>query len=219
MSDSKLKKSSLIPALTALIFTLVTFILLPLLETIHIRSADILTLRTVNTLPLEPPPPPIPKREPPPEKPKKRDLSKPKLIKQRRLLPINAILDINLGIAAVGGDFQMNFDITDPGSGTFTNTIFGLSDLDDMPTPITRASPVYPIQAKMRRIEGMVMLEFVVTEDGTVEDIYIVEEHPENIFSNAAKRAVKYWKFRPGIKNGEPVAVRVRQKLTFKLDD
>ena len=36
---------------------------------------------------------------------------------------------------------------------------------------------------------------------------------------NAAVRAVKRWRFRPGTRNGAPVPVRVRQKITFRLED
>ena len=99
-----------------------------------------------------------------------------------------------------------------------SGTVFRLSDLDRKPVPLVRFRPVYPIQARMRGQEGAVVLEFTVDAEGKTRDIEIRFSQPGNLFDSSAIRAVKRWQFKPGMKNGRAVAVRVRQKLTFTLE-
>ena len=61
-------------------------------------------------------------------------------------------------------------------------------------------------------------LFFVVDVDGSVQDFYVVESIPEGVFDQAAIDAVRQWEFEPGLHEGMPVAVRVRQTLTFSLE-
>lgn len=84
-------------------------------------------------------------------------------------------------------------------------------------TPIVQMSPVYPIQAKRRGIEGYVVLEFIVNESGEVQAPKVIESHPPGIFDQAALRAASYWRFKPKLKDGQPISVTVRQKLQFRL--
>ncbi|BCX81233.1 periplasmic protein TonB [Methylomarinovum caldicuralii] len=83
--------------------------------------------------------------------------------------------------------------------------------------PVARIPPVYPPEAKRRRIEGYVVVEFTVTETGEVKNPKIIESRPPGVFDRAVLRAVRHWRFRPKKWDGRPVAVRAQQKLEFRL--
>lgn len=86
--------------------------------------------------------------------------------------------------------------------------------------PIVKVAPVYPRRALSRGIEGYVILEFMVTKLGTVENIQVVEANPPGYFERAAIKAASRFKYKPKVINGEPVDVAgVRNQITFKIDD
>jgi len=86
-------------------------------------------------------------------------------------------------------------------------------------TPLAMLPPQYPPAALMRGTEGWVRVLFLVTEEGLVEDPVVIEAEPKNVFNNAATAAVSRWRFRPVIRDGEPVAVRAQVKVDFDLPD
>ena len=78
--------------------------------------------------------------------------------------------------------------------------------------------PIYPRRALTRGLEGFVLLEFVVTETGSVRDPVVLEAQPPGVFNRAAIQAVLKFKYKPKIVDGEPVAVSgVQNKITFEL--
>ncbi len=84
-------------------------------------------------------------------------------------------------------------------------------------TALVRIPPLYPPEARSRRIEGRVVVEFTVTERGEVDGPVIVESHPPGVFDQAVLNSVRRWRFKPKEQDGKPVAVRARQPLEFKL--
>jgi protein TonB len=86
--------------------------------------------------------------------------------------------------------------------------------------PIVKVQPIYPRRAAERGVEGYVLLEFTVTELGTVANPVIIEEDPPGYFGRAALNAARKFKYRPKVVNGEPVPVSgVRNLITFELED
>ena len=89
--------------------------------------------------------------------------------------------------------------------------------------PIVKVAPVYPSRAMSRGVEGYVIVEFTVTELGTVIDPVIIEAfdtngNPTTLFNRSALQAVVKFKYKPKVVDGNPVAVRgVRNKLTYNL--
>lgn len=136
------------------------------------------------------------------ERPKKRDTPPPppKLTSSRRP-PKQQPIDVNIG------DVGLNID---PSGGYRSD-----SDVQ----PIVRIPPQYPIRAAERGIEGWVLIEFTVTETGSVIDPVIVDADPPSIFNRAALRAVVKWKYRPMMVGGKPVAWKTQVVLTFELED
>lgn len=82
------------------------------------------------------------------------------------------------------------------------------------PKVIREAKPQYSQDALRNRIEGEVILEAVVTEEGTLDDIRVVKPL-ETSLDQAAIDAALEWRFEPGRKNGD--AVRVRVTLVFQF--
>jgi protein TonB len=84
--------------------------------------------------------------------------------------------------------------------------------------PIVQVAPQYPRRAAERGLEGFVLLEFVVTRQGTVRDPVVVESS-NSIFDRAAIDAVQRFRYRPRVIDGEPVEVPgVRFRITFNLE-
>ena len=78
-----------------------------------------------------------------------------------------------------------------------------------------RVEPVYPPIAKTARVQGTVILAAVIGKDGSIENLHVVSGHP--LLTGAAMEAVKQWKYRPYILNGEPVEVDTQVEVHFTL--
>ena len=76
-------------------------------------------------------------------------------------------------------------------------------------------APQYPPEAGRARIEGTVVLMAVIGKDGTVEDVRVESGLP--ILVQAALDAVKQWRYRPYLLDGEPVEVDSRITINFTL--
>ncbi len=76
-------------------------------------------------------------------------------------------------------------------------------------------TPAYPPEAGRARIEGTVVLLAVIGKDGTVQDVRVESGLP--ILAQAAMDAVKQWRYRPYLLNGEPVEVDSRITINFAL--
>ena len=75
--------------------------------------------------------------------------------------------------------------------------------------------PQYPPEAGRARIEGTVVLMAVIGTDGTVKDVRIESGLP--ILAQAAIDAVKQWRYKPYVIDGEPVEVDSRITINFNL--
>lgn len=86
--------------------------------------------------------------------------------------------------------------------------------------PIAKVRADYPRIALKRGIEGYVILQFTVTEKGTVEDPEVVESAPPGIFDAAAIKAALKFNYKPRVVDGTPIRVSgVKNKIVFKLED
>jgi protein TonB len=84
--------------------------------------------------------------------------------------------------------------------------------------PLVKVAPRYPIRAAQRRLEGYVIVEFVVTTSGAVRDVRVIESTSE-LFEEAAIEAASKFKYKPRVVDGQPIEVSgVKNKITFKLD-
>jgi protein TonB len=49
----------------------------------------------------------------------------------------------------------------------------------------------------MKGQEGWVLLEFDITEVGTVDNVKVIESEPRRVFDSSARRALLKWKYKP----------------------
>jgi TonB family protein len=80
---------------------------------------------------------------------------------------------------------------------------------------VTKVQPRYPDDAKQARIQGWVVLKAEIDKNGDVEDVSLVSGHPT--LAPAAIEAVKQWKYKPYLLNGQPVAVETQVTVAFQL--
>ncbi|HUO26127.1 MAG TPA: TonB family protein [Candidatus Aquilonibacter sp.] len=80
---------------------------------------------------------------------------------------------------------------------------------------IRKVQPMYPPLARQARIQGTVLLRAQISKDGTIENLQLISGHP--MLAPAAIEAVKQWKYRPYLLNGEPVEVDTEVVVNFTL--
>jgi protein TonB len=80
---------------------------------------------------------------------------------------------------------------------------------------IRKIQPAYPPLARQARIQGNVLLQAEISKEGTIENLRLISGHP--MLAPAAIEAVKQWKYKPYILNGEPVEVDTQITVIFSL--
>ena len=110
-------------------------------------------------------------------------------------------------------DFQLNPEVKES-----AGTAYELSEVDQPPRVLRAFPPKYPDVAKQGKIEGMVVLRFVVATDGKAKEPEVVEAAPADVFETAALEAVALYKFEPAKMNGTPVNCIVKMPIIFELD-
>jgi protein TonB len=84
-----------------------------------------------------------------------------------------------------------------------------------MPAKTKHVAPVYPPIAQSARVQGVVITELVIGEDGKVQDARILRSIP--LLDQAAIDAVRQWEFMPTLLNGSPVPVLMTATVQFTL--
>jgi protein TonB len=80
---------------------------------------------------------------------------------------------------------------------------------------IKKVQPNYPPLARQARIQGTVLLQAEISKDGAIENLRLISGHP--MLAPAAIEAVKQWRYKPYMLNGEPVAVETQVQVNFTL--
>jgi TonB family protein len=86
----------------------------------------------------------------------------------------------------------------------------------DPPTLVKEIRPTYTDAARRQAIEGDVVLEIVVRQDGSVGDVRVRRTLGAGLEQKAIE-AVRQWRFRPAKRRGAPVDVVVDVSVEFKL--
>jgi len=80
---------------------------------------------------------------------------------------------------------------------------------------IRKITPTYPPLARQARIQGQVVLQAEISKEGTIQNLQLISGHP--MLAPAAIEAVKQWRYKPYLLNGEPVAVETQVVVNFSL--
>jgi len=210
-------------------------ILIPLIYTQTLPSAQL------KSMLVAPPPPPPP---PPPPLPAQKVIQKP-VVKQfianqlmaPKVIPktINKIEEAapppDAGVGVVGGTGEAG----GAAGGVLGGVLGGVPGAPPPPPPpkpkalgpqriggnvmaanlIRKVEPVYPPLAKSARVQGTVEFTAVISKEGNIENLQLVRGHP--LLVNAAKEAVLQWKYKPTQLNGQPVQVITDIIVNFTL--
>ena len=87
-----------------------------------------------------------------------------------------------------------------------------------LPSVIREVKPAYTADAMRAKVQGSVWLECIVMPDGSVGEVKVTRSlDPIFGLDQEAIKAAKLWRFRPGMRQGEPVPVIITIELTFTL--
>lgn len=126
--------------------------------------------------------------------------------------------------------------VSGPGGGGDRNGVSGLFNEGAQPLPpvppkpapshirlshidegslLHKVQPTYPALARSARIQGVVLLQAMISKEGTIENLRVLSGHP--MLTAAAIDAVRQWRYRPYILNGAPVEVETQITVNFSL--
>ena len=88
--------------------------------------------------------------------------------------------------------------------------------VDTQPVLLNRPRPNYTEEARKNKIQGSVLVEVVIGTDGAVKQVRVIRGLPDGLTENAIQAAYQL-RFRPAMRNGQPVQFRKRVTLDFNL--
>jgi periplasmic protein TonB len=98
------------------------------------------------------------------------------------------------------------------GTGTGPVPVF---DYDRPPRLVRQTKPKYPPDAFVKKVQGIVLVEFLVDTNGRVSRARVIQSIP--MLDAAALEAVRDWVFYPALRRGQPVATLARAPVSFTI--
>lgn len=92
-------------------------------------------------------------------------------------------------------------------------------ETETLPVQVHNPPPEYPLPARRRGLEGTVVVEVTVLEDGSAGEVRVLDGGEQGLFVDAAIRAVKTWRFQPALRGGKAVRSTERIRFVFKLSN
>lgn len=153
--------------------------------------------------------PPPPEETKPPEKP-----PEPQLAETPQQIPLSADLEVAMGSGGGLAGFGDLRSLTTADAGQAD--AFDVSDLEKKPEAVSQTAPTYPAELRKAKIEGSVTVVCILDEAGRVEDPR-VENSSRPEFEKPALEAIRKWRFRPGMKDGQAVRTYIRIPMRFRV--
>lgn len=126
-----------------------------------------------------------------------------------------ALSGIDLGL--LGFDSGQMGDLDDSLIGGTGNAVMTADLVDEPPKAIAQGAFKYPPSAKKNGVKGYVVLSILIAEDGSVNQVQVLESHPIGIFDAAALQGIRSWQFEPAKYQGEVVKAWAKQRIRFDL--
>ena len=82
---------------------------------------------------------------------------------------------------------------------------------------LEKTMPQYPAIAKAARVQGVVVIQATISNTGLIENIRVISGPP--MLQQAAVDAVRSWRYKPYLLNGEPVEVETTVNVVFNLGE
>jgi len=83
------------------------------------------------------------------------------------------------------------------------------------PAPQASANTSYPLLAQHMNVQGSVVLQAVISAEGVVQDLRVLSGPA--ILSSAAQQAVREWRFKPVVQNGQAVETKAKITVNFSI--
>jgi len=216
-------RHSLWHLLLGVLATVGIFSLIPLADYLRVKPVlpEAIETITLNQINYEEPPPP-PEEEPLSQLAAIRPvrLSPPQLrvaspTSPLDLSPENLVLELASDTPDMEASLTVNFDIQELSTEV---GLFEVKELDLVPQLLSAEGPSYPALAKRRKLQGEVMVEFILEVDGSIGSAQVVSrpEGAGSIFDRECLRVVKGYRFdRVGMRGGK--AVRTKFRISFQF--
>ncbi|MBZ5501266.1 MAG: TonB family protein [Acidobacteriia bacterium] len=214
---------------TVLISTLVQFLLVGIMILIPLIYTEALPKGMLSTFIVAPAPPPPP---PPPAAPVK--IVKPvRIIQPQRMVAPTVIPKRIEIVKEEAPDVGMASSVgVVGGTGALGGSLGGIIGAPPPPKPVVtapvriggnvmeakaleRAQPMYPAIAKAAHVQGTVVLHAIISKEGVVEQLQLISGPP--LLVSSAMDAVRQWRYRPTLLNGEAVEVDTTIQVVFTL--
>ena len=93
-----------------------------------------------------------------------------------------------------------------------------LADQTVEPVVKRRSPPRYPMNAANEGVEGWVLVDFYVEPNGKVSSFTALDGAPTGVFEKSTAQALKRWRYKPALLNGQPVRQRRSLIMSFELE-
>jgi len=208
--NEKRSLSLVVSVLSSIGLTVALFGALPFAHRMA-KSDKVVDLVKTSTAEL-PPPADEPEPPPAPEPEKKEEIIQAPDLAEAQPVPLSADIEVVMG---EGGGLLGYGDTRALTAATaIAEETFDVSELEKRPEPVSQGAPAYPQEMRKAKIGGVVTLVFVLNEEGRVEDPR-VENSSRPEFEKPAIEAIRKWRFRPGMKDGQNVRTYIRYPLRF----
>lgn len=179
----------------------------------HVMRHKEVRLSVVN---LMPPPPPPPADEAPPPPPSKPEIVAPTPVVH---VPVTPPPVATTPVAVPATPRTVNVDappVSAPPAAAIPSTVQG----GDLSAQMVAGSPPrYPVESRRKREQGTVLLSLTLGIDGAVDSISVSKSSGFSRLDHAALDAVRKWRWRPVIRNGQPVRVSGVVEIPFVIQE
>ncbi len=100
---------------------------------------------------------------------------------------------------------------------SLTGSYLTEGEVDQMPVPIRQVEPEFPSIMRRAKLDGTAFVVLVVSATGKPEQVQ-ANQATHELFAEAAVRAVQQWEFKPGMKDGKPVATMITVPIQFQAE-
>jgi TonB family protein len=104
-----------------------------------------------------------------------------------------------------------------PAARTTPGALIPIDTADTLPVALSHQAPAFSLQARQLRLSGKVVMNVLVNERGTVDQVVLVSGVSGAGVNDAAMRAAESWTYRPATKDGVPVKVWKSEQIDLKL--
>ena len=162
------------------------------------------------------PPPPAPAQQKPRPKEKKRIIPIPDPTPEEPE-PIRTLeVEVPDVVDFTSDDIFFGIPEAPPGAGVVGGAPQRLGGNINPPVKIFYPQPRYTEEARLSRIQGVVILEAIIDANGDVHDVKILKALPMGLSESAVETALQ-WKFEPATQYGKPVPVFLNLTIRFSL--